>query len=338
MSTEDMNDGQDQAGAESAASDTEADFDAAFNDAAEDKAGPPSDDGRHDDVDVRDDKDAQGDHEDGADTGADAKATGTDNADAGSAGSKTPPQDIWANASTEQKTELEALQEKLRTAEATAKRHQNQVPGLNRKVYELEQELRRRTDEGGREAEENARPAGELFETEDWKDLDADYPGIAGSLKSFVESQNATIERLQQQVGTLSEGEQKKIYSENFATLEQEHPDIRQIAGTPEINAWAKDQPKFVQDGLKRNQSAIVDPYEAARIVSMFKADKGIGQKREGEPASPAQGGKSNLTPRQKRQLAAASSPETKGPGKVAGAPDGFDDAWDFEAKKRGVS
>ena len=71
------------------------------------------------------------------------------------------------------------------------------------------------------------------------------------------------------------------------------HPDFIEIRQDDTFHAWAKDQPKWVQDALYENMD---DAKSVARVIDLYKVDKGITTK------------KSNTSDK-----AAASSVKTKG-------------------------
>lgn len=342
MSLEDQNDGRDPTGAGGAASDqTDADYDKAFDEFASDEGEPSGGDDHEDraaDADNDDldaDDGAQGDEGAG---GSDADASDREDNGSGKSGSEASTPDIWANATAEQKADLEALRKKVSDAETTAKRHTNQVPGLQRRINELEAEIRRRDEKPGRGSDDGKdTPAGELFEGDDWKDLEADYPGVAQAIKATIGTQSTQLEQLRGQVGTLDETRQNAIYEQNFAAVVQQHPDFEKIGGSDGFKAWAEKQPQFIRDGIERNYSNIVDPNEASRIIGLYKADNGIGQsgKEDQNPSSGKGGDKQQTSSKRQRQLESGASVDSRGPGTPSGPPDAFDDAFDFYAKQQ---
>jgi hypothetical protein len=61
------------------------------------------------------------------------------------------------------------------------------------------------------------------------------------------------------------------------AELMRLHPDFAKIRDQDEFHEWVEKQPRWVQSALYDNEN---DAISAARAIDLYKADKGITQKR----------------------------------------------------------
>jgi hypothetical protein len=61
------------------------------------------------------------------------------------------------------------------------------------------------------------------------------------------------------------------------AELMRIHPDFDDIRDSDDFHEWAEEQPKWVQDALYDNDN---DARSAARAIDLYKADKGITEKK----------------------------------------------------------
>ena len=69
------------------------------------------------------------------------------------------------------------------------------------------------------------------------------------------------------------------------AELIKMHPDFIEIREDDSFHTWAEDQPKWVQDALYEN---IDDAKSVARVIDLYKVDKGITNKKKAKPAEKA--------------------------------------------------
>lgn len=163
-------------------------------------------------------------------------------------------------------------------------------------------------------------------ESEELKKLREEYPEIAAPLEAAFETQRQELEQLRSSVSHLSEERQTRFLAEQEQALNQAHPDWRDITGKSEFRQWAGSQPAFVQDALMRNASEIVNAAEASYIVDLYK--KSLSQQ------PPSTDGASKTNERRRRQLDSAAAVSSKGPGTPATAPDDFDAAFDYFARR----
>ena len=63
------------------------------------------------------------------------------------------------------------------------------------------------------------------------------------------------------------------------------HPDFIEIRQDDAFHTWAEAQPKWVQNALYEN---IDDAQSVARVIDLYKVDKGITNKKKAKPSEKA--------------------------------------------------
>jgi hypothetical protein len=100
------------------------------------------------------------------------------------------------------------------------------------------------------------------------------YPDVYNVIETVAHSQaeNKT-KALQDEIKDL-QGDRKRLTKEK---AEQEllriHPDFMQIKAEDDFITWLQDQPPSIADGVTKNNT---DAKWAARVIDLYKADKGI--------------------------------------------------------------
>ncbi len=247
--------------------------------------------------------------------------------------------DPWANAPEELRT--------LRNAEIEER--DRRIKGLDQKLGRTIAALQTAKAQQGAAAPaakagtagSRAKPDGSsgtgsgAFDSESFRRLAEDYPDLAGPIREVMEAQAAQIQSLTNQLGQMSAEDLNAAMEKNEEILAQDHPDFLDITATRQFHDWAKQQPLFVQEGLKRNHDSIVDPAEASKILSMFKAEAGIATGAAAGAARAGDGkGTGATTPgRRQRQQDAANTSRSSGPRTVVGEPPADadeDQLWDY--------
>ena len=185
----------------------------------------------------------------------------------------------------EQRGETEEKTAKLKEAEPTnaeEKTFKKRYGDLRRHMQEKEQEFQTQIDELKKQLEGATRKEIKLPKSDE--DLDAwakNYPDVAAivetiAIKKAKEQANALEERMKVIDDMQSSAKKEKAEAE----LMRLHPDFDTIRDSDEFHEWAEEQPKWVQDALYDNDN---DARSAARAIDLYKADKGISEKK---PAS----------------------------------------------------
>lgn len=104
------------------------------------------------------------------------------------------------------------------------------------------------------------------------------YPDVAGIIEAIADKK--ATERASELDGRLKEIESMRTQARKEkaeAELFSLHPDFAEIRADDAFHEWAKEQPKVVQDALYDN---VDDVKSVARVLDLYKADKGIKTKR----------------------------------------------------------
>jgi hypothetical protein len=108
------------------------------------------------------------------------------------------------------------------------------------------------------------------------------YPDVAGIVEAIADKKAA--ERAGELDSRLQEIEQMRTQAKKEkaeAELMKLHPDFAEIRADDAFHQWAEKQPKVVQDALYDN---IEDVKSVARVLDLYKVDKGITNKKKSTP------------------------------------------------------
>ena len=104
------------------------------------------------------------------------------------------------------------------------------------------------------------------------------YPDVAGIVEAIAEKK--ANERASDLDSRLKEIEEMRVTAKREkaeAELAALHPDFSDIRADDAFHDWASKQPKVVQDALYENAE---DAKSVARVIDLYKADKGITTKK----------------------------------------------------------
>lgn len=104
------------------------------------------------------------------------------------------------------------------------------------------------------------------------------YPDVAGIVEAIAEKK--ANERASELDGRLQEIEKLRVAAKREkaeAELAALHPDFADIRSDDAFHKWAESQPKVVQDALYENAE---DAKSVARVIDLYKSDKGITTKK----------------------------------------------------------
>lgn len=104
------------------------------------------------------------------------------------------------------------------------------------------------------------------------------YPDVAGIVEAIAEQK--ANERTLELDGRLKEVEAMRSSAKKEkaeAQLISLHPDFESIRSDDAFHEWAEEQPKVVQDALYENMD---DVKSVARVIDLYKSDKGIKSKK----------------------------------------------------------
>ena len=113
-----------------------------------------------------------------------------------------------------------------------------------------------------------------------------EYPDVAGIIESIADKKaKASATALEER---MAEFEELKIDAQREkaeAELVKMHPDFIEIRQDDAFHTWAEAQPKWVQNALYEN---IDDAQSVARVIDLYKVDKGITNKKKANPSEKA--------------------------------------------------
>ena len=108
------------------------------------------------------------------------------------------------------------------------------------------------------------------------------YPDIAGIVEAIADKKSkATAKDLEARMAEFEELRVTAKREKAEAELSTMHPDFEQIRSDDTFHSWAEEQPKWVQDALYEN---VDDAKSVARVIDLYKIDKGITNKKKAKP------------------------------------------------------
>ena len=113
-----------------------------------------------------------------------------------------------------------------------------------------------------------------------------EYPDVAGIIESIADKKaKASANALEERMAEFEELKVNAQREKAEAELVKMHPDFIEIRQDDTFHNWAKEQPKWVQDALYEN---VDDAKSVARVIDLYKIDKGITNKKKASPSEKA--------------------------------------------------
>jgi hypothetical protein len=182
----------------------------------------------------------------------------------------------------EQETKAEPegeAQEEDSGLSAEEKTFKQRYGDLRRHMQEKEKETAAKLEKLQQQLEASTK--NELVLPKSEEEIDAwakQYPDVAGIIEAIADKK--ATERASELDGRLKEIEEMRTTARKEkaeAELYSLHPDFAEIRADDTFHDWAKEQPKVVQDALYDN---VDDVKSVARVLDLYKTDKGIKTKR----------------------------------------------------------
>ena len=195
---------------------------------------------------------------------------------------------VQAEDNTEQKEEPKAeAQEDDSELSAEEKNFKKRYGDLRRHTQKKEEEFAAKIK--SLEAQLNKAAKQELVLPKTDEELEAwskEYPDVAAIIESIADkkSKNAAKD-LEERMAELEEMRFDAQRNKAEAELVKIHPDFIEIRQDDTFHDWAKEQPKWVQDALYENMD---DAKSVARVIDLYKVDKGITNKKKPKPEEKA--------------------------------------------------
>ncbi len=112
------------------------------------------------------------------------------------------------------------------------------------------------------------------------------YPDIAGIVEAIADKKaKASATALEERMAEFEELKVDAQREKAEAELVKMHPDFIEIRQDDTFHNWAKEQPKWIRDALYEN---VDDAKSVARVIDLYKVDKGISNKKKAKPSEKA--------------------------------------------------
>jgi len=109
-----------------------------------------------------------------------------------------------------------------------------------------------------------------------------EYPDVASIIETIADKKSKSAAKdIEARMAELEEMRQNAHRDKAEAELVKMHPDFIEIRQDDTFHNWAKEQPKWVQDALYEN---VDDAKSVARVIDLYKIDKGITNKKKAKP------------------------------------------------------
>ena len=114
---------------------------------------------------------------------------------------------------------------------------------------------------------------------EDIEQWAKEYPDIAAIVETIaMKKASEQASALEERIKAIDEMQSSATKEKAEAELMRLHPDFDDIRDSDDFHEWVESQPKWVQDALYENDN---DARSAARAIDLYKADMGIGKKKD---------------------------------------------------------
>jgi hypothetical protein len=249
------------------------------------------------------------------------------------------PENIWDNASPEQKAAFEAAEQRFRSIDGRA-------AADARRIRELESDLSNRAP-AEPAVDHNALLDG-VHQSETWKAFEEEDPDGAEAQKA---KDNVIIDAVKANaaaVGANSATNQQAATNAQIAIVAEQHEDWQAVTRA-DFTEWLNEQPAFVKAQFDRNADTITDGAEVADLITRYKASNffvpvaadpvsatppSVDPVASPTPAIPA-ALETNKRDRDKiARLEGNVHVPAKGVGPPTGAPDNYDDAFEYYSER----
>lgn len=194
---------------------------------------------------------------------------------------------VQAESDTKQEEKPEAKAQEDDDLGAEEKNFKKRYGDLRRHSQKKEEEFNAKIE--ALEAQLNKAAKQELVLPKTDEELEAwakEYPDVAGIIESIADKKaKASATALEERMAEFEELKVDAQREKAEAELVKMHPDFIEIRQDDTFHNWAKEQPKWVQDALYEN---VDDAKSVARVIDLYKVDKGISNKKKATPSEKA--------------------------------------------------
>ena len=194
---------------------------------------------------------------------------------------------VQAESDTKQEEKPEAKAQEEDDLGAEEKNFKKRYGDLRRHSQKKEEEFNAKI--AALEAQLNKAAKQELVMPKTDEELDAftkEHPDIASIIETIADKKSKSAAKdIEDRMAQLEELRVEAQREKAEAELVKMHPDFIEIRQDDTFHNWAKDQPKWVQDALYEN---VDDAKSVARVIDLYKIDKGITNKKKVTPSEKA--------------------------------------------------
>ena len=194
---------------------------------------------------------------------------------------------VQAESDTKQEEKPEAKAQEEDELSAEEKNFKKRYGDLRRHQQKKEEEFTSKIE--ALEAQLNKAAKNELIlpkSEEELEKFQKENPDVAALFMTMAKKESkATADELEKRMAELEEMRETAKRDKAEAELITMHPDFIQIREDDTFHNWAQEQPKWVQDALYENTD---DAKSVARVIDLYKVDKGITNKKKAKPAEKA--------------------------------------------------
>jgi len=203
-------------------------------------------------------------------------------------GEEPEAEPVQAESDTEQKEEPKAeAQEDDTELSAEEKNFKKRYGDLRRHQQKKEEEFTAKIK--ALEAQLSKAAKQELVLPKTDEELEAwtkEYPDVAAIIETIADKKSKSAAKdIEDRMAELEELRINAQKEKAEVELVKMHPDFIEIRQDDTFHNWAKDQPKWVQDALYEN---VDDAKSVARVIDLYKIDKGITNKKKAKPEEKA--------------------------------------------------
>ena len=194
---------------------------------------------------------------------------------------------VQAESDTKQEEKPEAKAQEEDDLGAEEKNFKKRYGDLRRHSQKKEEEFNAKIE--ALEAQVNKAAKQELVLPKSDEELEAwakEYPDIASIIETIADKKSkASATALEERMAEFEELRINAQKEKAEAELVKMHPDFIEIRQDDTFHTWAEAQPKWVQDALYEN---VDDAKSVARVIDLYKIDKGITNKKRASPSEKA--------------------------------------------------
>jgi len=257
--------------------------------------------------------------------------------------------DPWETATEEQRAAYDAAQAQIKKLEQSDRSQRGRLAGMQRRINEIGGHIAPHKPAAASAAAGDEGKTGDdkdFLASDDWKSFQGEYPEVAKPMLNLVSDLRGEITLLRKEQDAIGADRHLDATNEQTEILEEEYPDWEEVMADEGLLPWLDSQPRHIQEAAIRNAEEIVDAAEAADVVGRFKATRSA-QEDDGSSTGTLDAentgkgdGTTRLAGKRKRQLEAASTTRTGGPGAAHGIPEDGDpekiwDAFDKQEQRQ---